>query len=42
MGPAIGLTSAWTSKFQYPGWAHDTIGYHSDEGSFYNDDGFSK
>ncbi|KAL4239105.1 hypothetical protein ACF0H5_003808 [Mactra antiquata] len=36
-GPAIGLTSAWTSKFQYPGWKHDTIGYHSDKGIVCND-----
>lgn len=39
IGPAIGLTAPFTSKFQYPGWKADTIGYHSDDGRFYNESG---
>ena len=39
IGPAIGLTAPFASKFQYPGWKPNTIGYHSDDGKFYNESG---
>ncbi|KAH3844361.1 hypothetical protein DPMN_086619, partial [Dreissena polymorpha] len=39
IGPSIGLTPGFTSRYQYPGWKFNTIGYHSDDGRFYNDCG---